>query len=122
MAERSGGMSFLATFFVALFVSVGVYLGMEFWVLPMLTQRPAPKVRMRLEVPSVLSGQIKVPSFRNMNLSRAKVLLRNAGLRLGSVRYAVDEDVSPAWVLRQQPAAGKRVAPGTSVHLVVNKE
>ncbi|MCK6509991.1 PASTA domain-containing protein [Myxococcota bacterium] len=120
MAERAGGMSFLGTFFVSLFVSVAVYVGMEFWVLPMLTQKPPPKVR--LEVPSVLSGQVRVPSVRNMREDRAKEMLQSAGLRVGSVSYAVDEDVTPLWVLRQRPAAGQRVAPGTSVHLVINKK
>jgi len=57
-----------------------------------------------------------------MNVNRAKEMLEKAGFKVGSTRWAYNEDYSPYIVLQQQPAAGDKAKPGTAVDLVVNED
>ena len=118
-APAPRGMSFLGTFLTALFVSVAVHLAMTFVVIPMLTQKPAPKVK--IDIPTVLSGQHTVPSLTKIPLKKARERIRQAGLRIGKISFETDEDIAPSFVLRQSPSAGRLVTPLSKVDLVVNK-
>jgi len=64
----------------------------------------------------------EVPKVIGMNVNRAKEMLEKAGFKVGSTRWAYNEDYSPYIVLQQQPAAGDKAKPGTAVDLVVNED
>lgn len=64
---------------------------------------------------------IAVPELRRKSLGGAKQVLEQAGLALGSVRKATDDNMDDGVVLRQDPAAGTPVAKGTKVNVVVNE-
>ena len=64
-------------------------------------------------------GDIEVPKLYGMSLSRARKKLETLGLAVGSVREREDEELSSQRVLSQSPAAGSKVAKGTTVDLVV---
>lgn len=68
------------------------------------------------------TGDVKIPWVTRMRLSTARARIRRAGLRIGTISYRVDNDVSPNWVLSQSPAWGTNVARGTRINLVVNKD
>jgi beta-lactam-binding protein with PASTA domain len=55
-------------------------------------------------------------------LAKAKDLLTQAGLTLGQVRHASDDDRSPGIVLEQKPAASQTLGKGMAVDLVVNSD
>ena len=64
-------------------------------------------------------SSIKVPSLRGMYLARAKKALDDAGLTAGKVRRVEDPERGENYVLRQDPAPGEKVPPGTEVTLTV---
>jgi serine/threonine-protein kinase len=64
---------------------------------------------------------VKVPAVVGRPQSRAKDLLAQAGLQVGKIRHAADDDHSPGIVLKQEPAANQDVAKGATVDLVVNE-
>jgi eukaryotic-like serine/threonine-protein kinase len=66
----------------------------------------------------VATPRIEVPALRGLMLAKADAVIEASGLRRGTVgRLRSDEP--PGTVLRQDPAAGSAVAPGTEVELVV---
>lgn len=67
------------------------------------------------------SEQAPVPSVTGKSLRIAKEELAKAGLTLGKVSYAYDEDQSGGIVLRQNPAAGSTIKKGDVIDLVVNE-
>lgn len=68
-------------------------------------------------------GLVVVPSVGRMYEGAARARLSGAGLVLGAHRRGgYDEDVAPGRILRQSPAAGARVARGTSIDVWVNEE
>tara|TARA_B100000609_G_scaffold199460_1_gene203120 strand:+ start:7939 stop:8565 length:627 start_codon:yes stop_codon:yes gene_type:complete len=66
--------------------------------------------------------KVKVPSVRNMHIRKAKQKVKDAGLIVGRIIYGYDEDISPNWVLRQSPRAGRMVEKGSKVKITINKE
>jgi len=65
---------------------------------------------------------VTVPAVTGKSLSKAKDLLAQAGLTLGQVRHASDDDRSPGVVLEQKPAANQTLGKGMAVDLVVNSD
>jgi serine/threonine-protein kinase len=63
-----------------------------------------------------------VPAVVGKSLTKAKDLLTQAGLTLGQVRHASDDDRSPGIVLEQKPAASQALGKGMAVDLVVNSD
>lgn len=62
---------------------------------------------------------IKVPKVKGMMLSQAKKALVAEGLTIGRVRRVEDPERGQNRVLRQTPAPGDQVPPGTEVELIV---
>ncbi len=65
---------------------------------------------------------ITVPAVTGKSLSRARDLLTQAGLTVGQIRHASDDDRSPGVVLEQKPAANQMLGKGMAVDLVVNSD
>jgi serine/threonine-protein kinase len=65
---------------------------------------------------------VTVPAVVGKSLTKAKDLLTQAGLTLGQVRHASDDDRSPGIVLEQKPAASQALGKGMPVDLVVNSD
>jgi serine/threonine-protein kinase len=65
---------------------------------------------------------VTVPAVVGKSLTKAKDLLTQAGLALGQVRHASDDDRSPGIVLEQKPAASQTLGKGMAVDLVVNSD
>jgi eukaryotic-like serine/threonine-protein kinase len=65
--------------------------------------------------------EIEVPDLTHKGVSKARKMLQDAGLAVGTTRYDYDEDYGGNVVLRQNPAAGTRVPKGTKVDLDVNE-
>ena len=68
------------------------------------------------------TSKIKVPNVKRMHIRKAKRKIRHAGLVVGRITFDDDEDISPNWVLRQTPSAGRYVSRGTKINLVINKD
>lgn len=62
---------------------------------------------------------IAVPKVNGMYLGQAKATLSEAGLVVGKIRRVEDAERGENYVLRQTPAPGEEVPPGTEVELVV---
>jgi serine/threonine-protein kinase len=65
---------------------------------------------------------ITVPSVTGKSLTKAKDLLAQAGLTVGQIRHASDDDRSPGIVLERKPAANQTLGKGMAVDLVVNSD
>jgi len=65
---------------------------------------------------------ITVPAVTGKSVSKARDLLTQAGLTVGQIRHASDDDRSPGVVLEQKPAAGQTLGKGLAVDLVVNSD
>jgi beta-lactam-binding protein with PASTA domain len=65
---------------------------------------------------------ITVPAVTGKSLTKAKDLLVQAGLTVGQIRHASDDDRSPGVVLEQKPAANQTLGKGMAVDLVVNSD
>lgn len=65
---------------------------------------------------------VEVPKVTGMRIAKARKTLKDAGFRVGKVRFRFDED-RPAWaVLKQLPKAGVQAEPGTTIDLVRNED
>lgn len=62
---------------------------------------------------------VAVPKVTGGSLGRARKLLTEAGLTVGSIRRVEDEERGENHVLRQDPSPGAEVPPGTAVELTV---
>lgn len=80
---------------------------------------PGSKVLVRLS-----SGPepVVVPKVLGLNVASAKKMLTDAGLELGAVRWVHDDDLFSGAILRQDPSADARIAPGTTVNITVNRD
>ena len=65
---------------------------------------------------------VTVPAVVGKGLSKAKDLLTQAGLTVGQVHHASNDDRSPGVVLEQKPAANSALGKGMAVDLVVNSD
>ncbi len=63
---------------------------------------------------------ITVPDVRGQSQSAATSALQSAGLAAGNVTQEASSTVPQGSVIRQTPAAGARVAPGSNVDLVIS--
>lgn len=61
---------------------------------------------------------VNVPSVTGILIEEARTLITNAGLIVGVITQEYNADVAEDVVLRQQPAGGVQVMPGSSVSLV----
>lgn len=66
--------------------------------------------------------RVPVPELQGQGLQSAQVLLAAAGLGLGRTVEVFDPATDPGLVVAQSPAAGKTVAPGASVDLLLARE
>jgi beta-lactam-binding protein with PASTA domain len=65
---------------------------------------------------------LSVPGVVGENLDKAVELLRNAGLRPGTIERRESSTHPPDTVLRQRPGAGEKVRPGGTVDLLINAQ
>lgn len=65
---------------------------------------------------------VAVPKVTGLNVASAKKTFTEAGLELGAVRWVHDPELWPDAIVRQKPAEGEKVAPGTAVEVTVNRE
>lgn len=65
---------------------------------------------------------VTVPDLTGVVSRTARETIVQAGLVVGRVRTGFDGDRSPYIVLRQTPAPGTQVEPGTEIELVVNED
>ena len=69
--------------------------------------------------PSATADRATVPDVTGLSKSEAMTLLNNAGLALGELSSLPSGAVQPGAVVAQFPAAGAKVAPGTTVDIKV---
>jgi len=62
-----------------------------------------------------------VPAVRGKTLNRAKRLIRARRCRVGAVRFGHSSKVRKGRVIRQTPRAGRTLAAGAKVSLLVSK-
>jgi len=65
------------------------------------------------------AAAIEVPKFTGLYLGKAKTAVVDAGLKVGRVKRVEHAELGENYVLRQTPAPGEKVPPGTEVELVV---
>lgn len=65
------------------------------------------------------TAAIAVPKFTGLYLGKAKQAVVDAGLKVGRVKRVEHAELGENYVLRQTPAEGEKVPPGTEVELVV---
>jgi serine/threonine-protein kinase len=70
-------------------------------------------------IPSKGPPPVAVPAMRGKPLEKAKLAIRDAGLRVGEVRRRYDDRVPLGHVISQQPAGG-RIPKGSTVSFVVS--
>jgi serine/threonine-protein kinase len=66
-------------------------------------------------------AEVEIPATRRMSSADARRALEAVGLRVGRTRQAYDDNLPGGRVIRTDPPAGQKVAPGTEVGLVVNE-
>jgi beta-lactam-binding protein with PASTA domain len=65
---------------------------------------------------------VKLPALLGLQRARAEEVIQAAGLRLGAVKTEIRPDDEEGIVVKQDPAAGTEVLPGSIVDLVVSKQ
>lgn len=65
---------------------------------------------------------VTAPDVVGQSSRAAREAIAAAGPRVGEIRHGFDGDRDPYIVLRQTPAAGASVEPGTAVEVVINAE
>ena len=63
--------------------------------------------------------EVTVPRVIGRSLSRARMMIENAGLVVGNVRYEVSTEFNIGIIMSQSPRAGQKVRKGSRVDLVV---
>ncbi len=71
-------------------------------------------------VPSLGPKLVMVPGVRDMTEEQARVLITQAGLKVGKVRRMENPDVQRGLVMETRPPAGERVKEGTAVELRIS--
>lgn len=66
------------------------------------------------------SDMVDVPDIANMHLTEAQNTLREAGLRIGSIRFEPTNEVAPNTVLSYDPDDEPTIYEGTAIDLVVS--
>lgn len=66
------------------------------------------------------SDMVDVPDITNMHLTEAQNTLREAGLRVGSIRFEPTNEVAPNTVLSYDPDDEPAIYEGTAIDLVVS--
>jgi serine/threonine-protein kinase len=72
--------------------------------------------------PSDGPAAIEVPKLTGLLLKKAKHQIKNAGFKLGEIKWAYNDDLGPFLVLKQTPGANEKAKPGTKIDLIVNEE
>lgn len=65
---------------------------------------------------------ISVPDLAGLSKQKARIKLKNKGLKLGTVTQKIDSKAAAGTVIDQKPKSGKSVATKTSVNIVIAKE
>lgn len=78
----------------------------------------SPKINLLVTAPAE-PGALIMPSFTGRPLTEVSKVIQDAGLRLAVVNNAPVPGLPPGTVLKQSPAAGQRVTPGTTVMIAV---
>jgi eukaryotic-like serine/threonine-protein kinase len=68
------------------------------------------------------AGGKPVPKITGMRLPRARKTLEDAGLALGKIKYAYDEDRGSGVILKQDPAEGAQAPQGAPIDVTVNED
>ncbi|MFI6812687.1 Stk1 family PASTA domain-containing Ser/Thr kinase [Nonomuraea sp. NPDC050328] len=71
-------------------------------------------------VPSLGPKLVTVPGLRDMTEEQARVMLAEAGLKVGKVRRVENPQVARGKVLESRPPAGERVKTGTQVEIRIS--
>lgn len=66
------------------------------------------------------SDRVNIPSIKGLHLTEAQNKLRQAGLRIGSIRFEPSQEVVPNTVLNHDPDHQRPVFEGTAINLVVS--
>ncbi len=66
------------------------------------------------------SAMVTVPDITNMHLAEAQNVLREAGLRVGTIHFQATDRVSPNTVLNYTPDDVQNVFEGTAIDLIVS--
>lgn len=67
------------------------------------------------------SKLVKVPNFKDEDISNVDSLLSENGLKDGGADYEFDEEIPENIIISQDPEAYSEVSEGTKVHFVVSK-
>jgi serine/threonine-protein kinase len=73
-------------------------------------------------VPSLGPQRIRVPELQGQGLQSVQVLLAASGLGLGRTVEVFSRDQPPGMVVAQEPPAGRPVAPGAAVDLLLARQ
>lgn len=87
---------------------------------PAASSAASPKINLLVALPQEEQAFV-MPSFVGRHLADAAKALEDAGMRLGNVTDVTAAGVPPSTILRQYPAAGQKVTPGTVVGFEVAK-
>jgi serine/threonine-protein kinase len=101
----NGGKYFIVSFFIALFVSIGVS-SFFYFILP--------------ELQGGNLGQVEVPNLKGMDEEQAKLVLQNKGLLVMSEERE-DPTIPKGQIAWQEPLPGFRVKKGSLVKIAVSK-
>ena len=90
-----------------------------------ISQNPQPKALVKrgrkVSVVASLGEQwASVPELSNENLRRAEILIRKAGLRMGSISYTQSDSIAKDLIVASEPAAGGTVPLDSDVNLLLS--
>jgi len=100
--------------------SASVPLGQVVGTSPKAGTEVAPRSKVEILLSSG-PAEVEVPKVTGLSSRKAKETLEKAGFQVGTTSYSYDEDRAGYVVLRQDPAAGQKAAPGAKINLVVNE-
>lgn len=80
--------------------------------------RAGERVRLGTRVNLRVAAEATVPDLRGMTALEAGIVLGIAGLKVGETSETEDSEAKPGKVVRQSPAPGTKVPPGSAVALV----
>ncbi len=69
---------------------------------------------------SIGPEMVEVPNILHKKFDKAKTILENAGLEVGTIRRRVTTEYNRNYVLRQRPRAGDSVKKGTKVNITLS--
>ncbi len=87
------------------------------------TPAPGTTVEKNAEISLVVAPEgVAVPVLLGVRTGAAKRKIKEAGLKVGKIRWRYNEHKPANLVLAQNPSPGTKVAPGSAVNLVLNEE